>query len=94
MTARPRAAVMPCLCHRMCNGQVRTGRAGQVGTQSGDRALSGVTCGLYGENREFEKRPGEFFKTSNDLGAKDLRLSWLASPASSELPDTSLCLDS
>ena len=40
-----------------------------------DRALSGAACGLYRGIRGFDAGPDPFFKTSNDTGAKDLRLS-------------------
>jgi hypothetical protein len=53
-----------CLCHRKCSARVTTGRAGRVRTQSGYRVPSGVARGLYGEIREFEKRPDRSFKTT------------------------------
>jgi hypothetical protein len=63
-----------CLCHRKCNGRVKMGRAGRHGTQSGNRRLSGWTCGLYEQNRKFSETIDPVFKTSNDIGAKDHRL--------------------
>jgi hypothetical protein len=52
------------LCHRKCSGQVTTGRTGRHGTDFDRRALSGVTCGLYKENRGFAERRDRFFKTT------------------------------
>jgi hypothetical protein len=63
------------LCHRQCSGRDTTGQSGHHGTELNDRGLSRATCGLYEEIREFARSADPFFKTSNDTGAKDLRLS-------------------
>jgi hypothetical protein len=56
-------------------GRDDTGQSGRHGTRVDRRALSRVTCRLYEEISEFDKAVDPFFKTSNDIGAKDLRLS-------------------
>jgi len=63
------------LCHRQCSGRDTTGRSGHHGTRFDPRPLSGAACGLYEGIREFGRWPDPFFKTSDDVGAKDLRLS-------------------
>jgi hypothetical protein len=71
------AALVGVFCVTQCSGRDTTGRSGHHGTRVDHRALSGVTCGLYAEIGEFGKSVDPFFKTSNDLGAKDLRL-WIS----------------
>ena len=50
------------MCHWQCSGRDNTGRSGRHGTQFDHRALSGVTCGLYREIREFGRTVDPFFK--------------------------------
>jgi len=50
-------------CHWKCSDRVTTGRTGRLETQSADRGLSGVTCGVCEENREFQKADSDYFKS-------------------------------